>query len=322
MQILGRRGIAPRLVLFLTVIAVLAAACSGSTAAPAPNGGDAAAGAYNGAGVPQAAASAAPSIAASEPGSGTTGSGGNGGTALVADTLKIVYTGSLDLVVGDLQPALAQAKTAVIAAGGYIGASEESNDGTRPTAVITYRIPATRWEDVIGSLRGLATKVVAEKTQATEVGGQIVDLEARIANLRASESALQDIAKSTAKVTDLLAVQQQLSDVRGQIEQLDGQRAQLVDQVAYGTLVTTFGLQVEAVQVTAKGWNPASEVDAAAATLIGVGQALASAGIWFGIVGLPGLIVLAVILLIGRLLWKRFGPKMPVHGPVDGWNAG
>jgi Domain of unknown function (DUF4349) len=318
MRTLSRRGIAPRIVLFLTLITVIAA-CSGSSSATLDTVGRSIPGPDQGGAVPQAAASAAPSAAAAAP---DRASNQSGDQAFVADTLKIVYTGSLDLVVADLQPALAQAKTAVMAAGGYIGASEESNDGTRPTAVITYRIPASRWEDVIGSLRGLATRVVGEKTQATEVGGQIVDLEARLANLRASETALQDIAKSTAKVTDLLAVQQQLTAVRGQIEQLDGQRSQLVDQVAYGTLVATFGLQVEAVQVTARGWNPASDVDAAAATLIGVGQSLVSAGIWLGIVGLPALLVLAVILLVMRLLWKRFGPKTVAHGPVEGWGAG
>jgi hypothetical protein len=316
------RGRVPRLML-VTLIAMVVAACAGSASSPLTNVGapvppDEQSGA-------RAAASAAPAVpggAAAAPAAGPS-NGDGGSTALVADTLKIVYTGSLQLVVADLQASLAQAKTAVMAAGGYIGASEESNDGTRPTAVITYRIPATRWEDVIGSLRGLATKVVGEKTQATEVGGQIVDLEARLANLRASETALQDIAKNTAKVTDLLAVQQQLTDVRGQIEQLDGQRAQLVDQVAYGTLVATFGLQVEAVQVAAKGWNPASDVDSAMATLIGIGQAIVSAGIWFGIVWLPALLVLAVLLLVGRVVWRRFGPKPPpAQGPVEGWNAG
>lgn len=317
MRSFDRWGASARLALILAIVAVLAA-CGSSASSPLRNVGAPLAPVDQGA---NSGAQAAPSMAAAVPGVGGNTSSNVDAPALVADTLKIVYTGSLDLVVADLQPALAQAKTAVMAAGGYIGASQESNDGTRPTAVITYRIPASRWEDVIGSLRGLATKVVGEKTQATEVGGQIVDLEARIANLRASETALQAIAQNTAKVTDLLAVQQQLSDVRGQIEQLDAQRAQLVDQVAYGTLVTTFGLQVEAVQVTAKGWNPGSDVDAAAATLIGAGQSLASMGIWFGIVGLPALIVLAVILVIGRLLWKRLGPKPPAHGPVEGWNA-
>jgi hypothetical protein len=314
MRTFDMRGIAPRLVLSLALVTVLLAACGSSASAPlTPIGAPVDKG--NG-GLPQAAA---PSPAAAG-GPGTTGSSNGDTPALVAD-LKIVYTGSLDMVVADMQPALAQAKTAVMAAGGYIGASEESNDGTQPTAVITYRIPASRWEDVIGSLRGLATKVVEEKTQATEVGGRIVDLEAQLANLRASETALQDIAKSTAKVTDLLAVQQQLTDVRGQIELLDGQRAQLVDQVAYGTLVTTFGLEVEAVRATAKGWNPASDVDNATATLIGVGQGLVSVGIWLVIIGLPTLIVVVLVLLVLRVLLKRFGPKEPGHGPVEGWGG-
>ena len=173
--------------------------------------------------------------------------------AALRDDLKIVYTGSLQLVVDDLPAALATAKTAVLATGGYVGASQESNDGDRPVATITYRIPAARWDDAISDLRGLATKVVAEQTQATEVGGQIVDLEARLRNLRASEASLQGIAQGTGKVSDLLEVEAQLTDVRGQIEQLDGQRAQLEDQVAYGTLVTTFGLEVVQVQEAAQG---------------------------------------------------------------------
>ena len=213
-----------------------------------------------------------------------------------------MYTGSLQLVVDSLPPALASAKSAVLATGGYVGASQESNDGDRPVATITYRIPAARWDDAIGDLRGLATKVVAEQTQATEVGGQIVDLEARLRNLRASEASLQGIAQGTGKVSDLLEVEAQLTGVRGQIEQLDGQRAQLEDQVAYGTLVTTFGLEVVQVQEAAKGWDPATDVDGATATLIGAGQTLVSGTIWFGIVWLPLLVAIGLIALVVRFV--------------------
>ena len=191
--------------------------------------------------------------------------------------------------------------------------------GDRSVATITYRIPADRWQEVIGSLRGLATEVVYEQTQATEVGGQIVDLEARLRNLRASEAALVEIAKGTGKVSDLLEVEAQLTEVRGQIEQLDAQRTQLNDQVAYGTLVTTFGTEIVAVQETAKGWDPAEDVDNAAATLIGVGQAIASAAIWFAIVWLPLLLALLVLALVIRFAYRRFGPKPKPHDPVPGW---
>ena len=318
MGAMERRRVALGLVLLLLPGLVLGA-CGGTASAPSQ-------GSTGGTGglAPAPAATAAPSAA------GDTGGGesrANGGTdnvpAVTKDNLRIVYTGSLDLVVDDLQPALAKAKAAVLATGGYIGASEESDTGDRPVATITYRIPSDRWEDAISALRALATKVVAERTQATEVGGQIVDLEARLRNLRASEAALQEIAKGTGKISDLLEVEAQLTEVRGQIEQLDGQRAQLEDQVAYGTLVTTFGLEVVAVTETARGWDPAKDVDAATATLIGAGQTIVSAAIWFGIVWLPLILVLLVLVLGVRWAARRLlPPGGRPGGGIAGWDAG
>jgi Domain of unknown function (DUF4349) len=311
----GRRRAALGMVPLL-VAAIAIAACGSSAGVLSTVGGPVGGGGQ----AAPAAPVPAPSAASGNDRSGAYGSANNPPSALVSD-LKIVYTGSLQLVVADLEPALAKAKAAVAAVGGYIGASQESNDGDRPVATITYRIPATRWEDAIASLRGLATKVVAEQTQATEVGGQIVDLEARIKNLRVSEAALQEIAKGAGKITDLLDVQAQLTDVRGQIEQLDGQRAQLNDQVAYGTMVATFGLEIVAVQETARGWDPAKDVDSATATLIGVGQTLVSGAIWFGIVWLPLILVLVVLGFVARLLLRRFAPKPRPAGPIPGWGG-
>ena len=84
--------------------------------------------------------SAAASAAAAQPQDATGSTVGDP----TANNLQIVYTGSLQLVVADVTQALAQAKTAVLAAGGYVGASQESNAGDQPTATITYRIPAVR----------------------------------------------------------------------------------------------------------------------------------------------------------------------------------
>ncbi len=317
-----------RLVLPVLILASALAACGGSAGAPVPLFGDSADG---GADVTSsaeyrssAAASAAPAVEvpAAEAAGGQPPVDANGDPLTAPrDDLKIVYTGSLDLVVDDLQAALAKARAAVLATGGYVGASRETNDDDRSVATITYRVPAARWDDALTSLRGLATKVVGEETQATEVGGQIVDLEARIRNLRASEQVLVDIAKGTGKVSDLLEVEARITDVRGQIEQLDGQRTQLEDQVTYGTLVTTFGTQIAQVQETAKGWDPTADVDGATATLIGAGQTIVSGTIWFGIVWLPVILLLLVLALIARWAFRRFMPKAAPVDPVAGWGG-
>ena len=71
--------------------------------------------------------------------------------------------------------------------------------------------------------------------------------------------------------------------------------ASLDDRVGYATLAVTFGVEVAPIQVAAANWNPGAEVGNAGATLLGFLQALAMAGIWFGIVWLPILFVVGIV---------------------------
>jgi uncharacterized protein DUF4349 len=253
----------------------------------------------------RAAATGAPAPAASAAPAAEPNDIGN-----LVDDAKIVRTGSIELQVKDVPKAVQVARDGIRAMGGYIGASQTGTLGDDPVATITYRIPVDRWEDALDLLRGLAgqtTKVLSEQTQAVEVTGAVVDLEARIRNLRASETALQDIAAKATRVSDVLEVQAQLTNVRGEIEQLNGQLKELTDRAAFATLTANFGTPVVAVEVAAKGWEPAKVVDEATASLVNILQALTTAGIWFVIVWVPILAVLGVIGLIVGLILRRLG---------------
>jgi hypothetical protein len=233
------------------------------------------------------------------------------GVGAPVDDAKIIRTGTVDLEVRDVPVALRTARDGIRALGGYVGASNTSNsDEGHPIATITYRIPADRWEDALDLLRGLngqTTKVVSEQTEAVEVTGQVIDIQARIQNLRASETALQAIARTAVKVSDVLEVQSQLTSVRGEIEVLTGQLKDLTDRAAYATLTANFGVPVVAVELAKKGWDPARSVDEASASLIDVVQAVATAGIWFAIVWLPILVVVGLMIAIGAWILRRFG---------------
>jgi TolA-binding protein len=95
-------------------------------------------------------------------------------------------------------------------------------------------------------MRKLGTKVLSEHSESTPVGGQIVDLQARIANLKASEKAIQAIMAKANTIGDVLTVQQRLAEVQGQIEQLSGQLQGLTDQAAYSTLTVILVVPVVA----------------------------------------------------------------------------
>lgn len=284
------------------LVALVVSACAGAAAPGAQFGDDSA---LEPAGAPVPAPTAAPA------------DGGTNRTA-IRDDAKIVRSGSLALQVDDLQAALARGREAVDALGGYVGASRETNTDDQPSAQITYRIPVDRWDEALAALRGHARKVVEESTDAVEVTDQLVDLAARIRNLRASEDALIAIAARAEKISDVLEVQTRLTEVRGEIERLEAQRVSLDDRAAFATLTVTYGLQVAAVKEAAKGYDPAAEVDRASAELIGILQGLATAGIWFAIVWLPILVVLLVLAFVFARIARRMGLRFPSRAS-SGW---
>lgn len=230
----------------------------------------------------------------------------------------IVRTGRLDLEVAVLDDAVAAAEAAVTAAGGYVAASQRSGDDERAMAAVTYRVPVERWETTLTALRAIGVKVLAEETSSEEVTSQVVDLGARITNLRATEAALQAIMEKATRIPDILEVQAQLTTVREEIERLTAQRQSLEERAALATLTVGFSLPpVVAVTQVREGWDPASDVDRAIATIVGLGQGLVSAAIWVAIVLLPVLLVVGLGLALAWLLVRRVRPRTP-PGPVPG----
>ncbi len=305
-----------RSLLSLIAIAVLVVACSGAASTNLTTVGKPVDNSGTGAAAPAPAAGTAEGTV---PQANPVGGGGSNGPVALVDDAKIIRTGTMALEVTDIPKALGVARDAIVGLGGYVGASTTNSQGDKPSAEITYRIPAAKWEQALDALRGLnglTTKVDTEHTQAVEVTGQVVDLEARIANLRASEVALQGIAEKTTKISDVLEVQSQLTATRGQIEELTAQLKDLNDRAGYATLTVQYSVPIVAVQAAAKEWQPATVVDEAAATLVSALQGLATAGIWFVIVWLPLLLVLAVLAVFVVWIARRLGFGRRVPGAV------
>jgi hypothetical protein len=295
----------------LAVLSVAVAACGGSAALVPDNSSTTAPGDGAAGGAPAPVAAGAPwTEEAAKELYARTGTDASGMAPL------IVRSGQLNLEVAVLDDALAAAERTVTAAGGYVAASQRQGDDENAGAMVTFRIPVERWESTLAALRKVGAKVLLEQTGSEEVTSQVVDLGARLANLRATESALQAIMVKATKIPDILEVQAQLTGVRGEIEQLTAQKQSLEERAALATLTVGFSLPpAVAVTQVQEGWDPASEVDRAAATLVGLAQGAANAAIWFGIVLLPLALVLGVLVgaawLIARRARRHPAPPSP-----------
>ena len=82
----------------------------------------------------------------------------------------------------------------------------------------------------------------------------------------------------------------------------------LNDQAALATLTVTVIPVPQPVARATEDFDPAAIVEDAVASLVGFGQWLVSAGIWFVIVAIPALIVVGIVLFIGIRVVRRVAP--------------
>ena len=240
-----------------------------------------------------------------EPGAG----GGDQAPGQVVTGPLVIHSGSLSMEVADLRAAIDQATAVVTGLGGNVAASHEQNFDGEQTAAVTFRIPAPAWNEAVSGIRSVASKVESEDTDAEDVTAQVIDLDARIANLRSSETALQQIMTQATTIPDVLNVQKELTSVRGNIESMTAQRDHLADQAAFGTLEVHFNVPTIQSVVATGGWDLGREVDRAVAALVRVGQGLTSLAVWVLIVVVPVLVPVLILIWIGLRLRRRLATR-------------
>ena len=183
--------------------------------------------------------------------------GGTGNPAGVpALPSRVIKTGSLNLQVptGRLLATMSIMSNESTGLRGFVASSttNTSTPGTAASADITLRVPVMSFEPLLADVEklGRATSVA---TSGQDVTAQYVDLQARIRSLDDTRSQFQQILTRAQSIGDILAVEQQISDVQTEIEQYQGQLQVLEDQSSYSTLSAHV---VEATAVAAP--HPAS----------------------------------------------------------------
>lgn len=152
---------------------------------------------------------------------------------------RVVDTGTVDLLVpkGQLTDVIGKLGNLALAYSGFVAGSDTNiaTSGEAPTGNITLRVPVARFQTLVNAVQrsGTATSVT---TSGQDVTSQYVDLQARIQSLDDARTQYEQILSRAQTIGDLLSVEQQISDLQTQIEQLQGQLNVMNDQTTYSTL--------------------------------------------------------------------------------------
>ncbi|KNZ70383.1 putative transmembrane anti-sigma factor [Thermincola ferriacetica] len=103
--------------------------------------------------------------------------------------------------------------------GGYVENSEENNDGTK-TGRFVVRVPVNKFATAIAEFEKLG-QVVSKRLAGEDVSIEYRDAGARLRNLRRQESRLLTLVDKAASLSDVLALENELTRVRQEIESIE-----------------------------------------------------------------------------------------------------
>lgn len=193
----------------------------------------------------------------------------------------IVKKGTISIEIDKFDEAEKKINEEVFKVKGYITNSHSSLDASgKKQGIIEVRIPADKYDSFIQSISPIG-KVMSQKISGNDVTEEYIDLEARqITQKELEKRLLQLLSEKTARLTDVVEVEQKLSNVRENIERTEGRMRFLKDQSAFSTLsVSLFepsllqtssggGFFYEIGQAFKKGLNGFTEVLSGLVTFI------------------------------------------------------
>jgi len=212
---------------------------------------------------------------------------------------KIVKTANLGLRTKEVRQSAAQAQQVAAGAGGSVLSSQIYRNDDSVTAQLVLSVPSAEFERVLDDLRSLGDKVTTDSISGQDVTEEYVDLKSRERNLRATEESLLRLYDKAQNVEEALSIQRELTNVRGEIEMVQGRIKYLDQHTAYSQI--TLDIQpVTSPPPPQPAWNPgdvaARAWDASRSVLQTMATAVISAVV-FGWWLAP--------LLVGGLLWWR-----------------
>ena len=172
----------------------------------------------------------------------------------------VIRTAQLTVEVQDIESALSKARDIASSAGGFVSASnthsERADNQDRTVADLTLQVRSDSADSAISQLRALG-KVTAENTGSQDVTDEYVDLDSNLRNLQATESAILKLMDKATQIQDVLSLQRELTNVRGQIERIQGRKTYLERRTDMATITLSLRLPpVTPSQPLTGAWDP------------------------------------------------------------------
>lgn len=178
---------------------------------------------------------------------------------------------------------------------------------------MTFSVTSAQYTQIEQYLAGYAQqhggKLTSLHESVQDVSNDYIDTQSRLTNLRGEQQRLLTLLSNATALGDIITVESKLTDVEGQIEEIEAHLNALKNQTTFYTV--TIDLQPVAPVIPptpTTTWSIGQILHDAWSTALGFGQGLATLLIWLVVFS----VYLIPVALLGWFIWRRIHPKQAV----------
>jgi hypothetical protein len=177
---------------------------------------------------------------------------------------------------------------------GYVSSDNAYKSPDRNSQTITVRVPSTQFDSFLEEATQGVKHFDNKNINVQDVTEEFLDITARVKAKKELEARYLELLKMARSVSDIMEIESELSNLRGQIESIEGRLKYLEKSVAFSTLNISFYKNIPNSEAFASkfksgfrnGWENL---------------------VWFGIglVNIWPFVLLIIALVIAFRRWKR-----------------
>jgi hypothetical protein len=216
---------------------------------------------------------------------------------------KLTKNGSIRFETSNLDKTKQLITNAVASLNGYISNDNTSESDNRTENSLIVRIPADKADSLITVIESNASKIDYKSIDVQDVTEQFIDLDTRVRTKKEVETRYRELLARATSVEEMLKIEEQIGNIRTEIESAEGRLRYLSNQVQYSTLNVTFyeknsdfGFWKKMGNAFSNGWNSLLWL------FVGI------ANLWAII-----LLIATVVVAIAHLTKRKRGGKQPPH---------
>ncbi|MGN0978114.1 MAG: DUF4349 domain-containing protein [Faecousia sp.] len=238
---------------------------------------------------------------------GTLTESGTSGSTVLPESRKWIVTVYLSAETEDLDALMADLDETIAGLNGYVEDQSVYNGSTYSSrryrnASLTVRIPAEDVDQFTQQVAGIAN-MVSKETNRQDVTLNYVATESRMTALQTEEARLLELMAQAETMSDLLEIEERLTDVRYELESVTSQLRLYDNQIDYATIYLSISEVQEYTPVEEPTlWERIS--GGFRSSLKDLGDGAVDLLVWV-IVNSPYLVILAAVIVVIVLILKR-----------------